>query len=142
MDDLRRQQLQELITEMDRQASQLYARLFHLEMGSRCHAFLEHVGLIGEFVNVCRDELGSGRDFAAANGHGDEAVELGPHRLGYLREKLACIYGPGFPLKLALRTTAGKLSRVRAIELRAELEALYGSDVIERLTAANPGFKG
>ena len=59
-----------------------------------CHAFIEFTGLLGEFLNVCRDAEDSGnRTWMGANVHGGH-LPMAPFRLGYLREKLACIYGP------------------------------------------------
>lgn len=58
------------------------------------HAFIEFTGLLGEFLNLCKDAEQSGcRTWMGANVHGGENLPMRPYRLGYLREKLSCIYG-------------------------------------------------
>jgi hypothetical protein len=59
-----------------------------------CHAFIEFTGLLGEFLQVCRDaEEAGNKTWMSQNVHGGEHMPMAPYRLGYLREKLACIYG-------------------------------------------------
>lgn len=91
----RRAELEATLEKMHRLSESVYWALFREEIGSECHAFLEHVGLMREFINVCRHSLARGIDYAYANGHGEGELAVQPCQLAYLREKLECIYGPG-----------------------------------------------
>lgn len=58
------------------------------------HAFIEFAGLMNEFIRVCEEAQSKGQDFPFANTHCNTVLPFKPHNLGYLAEKLNCIYGP------------------------------------------------
>jgi hypothetical protein len=61
----------------------------------QCHAFVEHMGLINEFVKVCQKTYEAGKvDFNDTNQHSSELLVMKDYNVEYLAEKLGCIYGP------------------------------------------------
>lgn len=97
----RRVELVALLAQMERARERIYWFMFAESFGSTCHAFIEHCGLMGEFINVCRRNLEKGVDFVWANVHTGRPLELQPFQVAYLREKLECIYGEGICERLS-----------------------------------------
>lgn len=64
-----------------------------------CHAFLEFTGLMNEFIQLCQDAEAAGKPWLHANVHSGEHLRLEPWHRDYVREKLACIYGPGLGIE-------------------------------------------
>lgn len=59
-----------------------------------CHGFIEFAGLMNEYISVCRATLDDGTDFTQCNTHSGAALKMQPYHVGYLTEKLDCIFGP------------------------------------------------
>lgn len=61
----------------------------------QCHAFIEHAGLLNEFIKICTQTANRPHgDFNNANIHTGEPLLIHGHNVEYLAEKFACIYGP------------------------------------------------
>ena len=73
---------------MDAVANQFYM----LAIATECHAYIEFTGLLREYCKVCRENLARGIDFRELNGHHSQRMEIQPHEIHYLKEKLNCIF--------------------------------------------------
>jgi len=58
-----------------------------------CHAFIEFTGLMNEYIKLCEEADAAGIEWVHASVHGDVHLPFQPHHIGYLNEKLECIYG-------------------------------------------------
>lgn len=86
--DERREELVVILQEMRYISELVY--MFATRIGN--HAFIEHVGLMNEYIEACRDTLNAGIDFTECSVHSGNALVLKSYRAAYLKEKLDCIY--------------------------------------------------
>lgn len=57
------------------------------------HPFIEFAGLMNEYIQACEDAQAQGVDFTECTAHTGRELPLAPYRVGYLNEKLECIFG-------------------------------------------------
>jgi hypothetical protein len=87
-----------------------YWRFFNAGIGTRAHAFLEFVGLMSKYVDICDRSAKAGIDFVHANKHGGTALEMDGHDIDYIAEKFGCIFGPVFRTRPELAKRFAKLA--------------------------------
>lgn len=57
------------------------------------HPFIEFCGLMNEYIKMCEEAFDRGEDFTEFSTHRGQHLEMKPHNLKYIREKLDCIFG-------------------------------------------------
>lgn len=57
-----------------------------------CHPFIEFTGLMNEYINCCETAHLDGIDFASCNTHVGQSLPMEPFQVGYVNEKLECIF--------------------------------------------------
>lgn len=57
-----------------------------------CHAMVEFTGLMNEFIQICERSHRAGIDFMLANTHTGQKLDIQPHNVAYINEKLECIF--------------------------------------------------
>lgn len=57
-----------------------------------CHPFIEFTGLMNEYIKCCEDAHRQGIDFASCNTHSGQDLPMPGHSVGYINEKLECIF--------------------------------------------------
>ena len=57
------------------------------------HPFLEFAGVMAAYVNSCRRAHADGIDFTECNVHSGSPLPIASFEIGYLNEKLNCIFG-------------------------------------------------
>lgn len=72
-----------------------------------CHAFIEFAGLMNEFITICSQSENRGIDWRHANTHSGEQLEIASYQVGYINEKLECIFQG---LSFASQTEGGQQS--------------------------------
>jgi hypothetical protein len=88
-----------MLAMMQATSDAFYAKAVHTGV----HSFVEFAGLMNEFIKVCTVADNSGQDFVHSNTHCGSPLPFEHYHLGYLAEKLNCIYGPGLFAKKELR---------------------------------------
>jgi hypothetical protein len=94
---------EETLQQMTAISAKFYDLVFHANMGSKAHAFVEFTGLMNEYIQICREAEKQGIDFGHANTHSGKALPMQDHQAQYLAEKLNCIYGPALLLNPSVR---------------------------------------
>lgn len=89
-------ELEEIVSRMDRISSDVYWLMFRRGIGSDAPPFLEFCGLMSKYVQVCRAAAKKGVQFPFANEHTGMALPMETYDVDYLAEKFACIFGPYF----------------------------------------------
>lgn len=116
---------QEFITRM-RAANNV---IYNILRSVGVHAFIEHSGLMSKYIDIASATMQAGVDFMVSNTHSEGALVIEAHDMGYLTEKLDCIYGP------TLR--ANKEAREAFLRgLGLEDEVVLKEDVRKHLAAA------
>lgn len=82
----------EYVKTLQAEVNAFYKRLFHLGVGGRFHAFLEWAGVMAEHLNITDDLLAGGHDAFHLNRHTAKSLPVRDFRIGYLSEKLQCIF--------------------------------------------------
>jgi len=67
---------------------------YRLAVQTQVHAFIEFTGLMNEYITLCEGAEAAGIDWLMANTHTNTPLPIKEHHVGYLAEKLDCIYGP------------------------------------------------
>src|SRR3954469_5199638 len=67
------------------------------------HAFIEFTGLMNEYIKLCVKSVEQGKDFTCANTHVGQSLPFELYPLGYLLEKIECIYGPWIAALIKVR---------------------------------------
>ncbi|MEO7326596.1 MAG: hypothetical protein ABIW82_17380 [Dokdonella sp.] len=57
------------------------------------HPFLEFAGVMASYVNSCRRAHAAGIDFTECSVHSGTPLPIESFEIGYLNEKLNCIFG-------------------------------------------------
>ena len=118
-----KEELLHQLYQMEKVAQAFYLDAVHVT--PQCHAFIEHAGLLNEFIKICRHTADQPNgDFNNANQHGGEPLLAHGFNIEYLAEKLACIYGPTLvsdeeKLKLFITKFTG-VSEAKLKELRGK----------------------
>jgi len=72
-----------------------YLALFRAEVGSRCHAFLEFVGVMQKYLDLVRELEAQGVvEPWQLNTHCAPDITVPDHHVRYLAEKIGCIFAP------------------------------------------------
>ena len=56
------------------------------------HPFIEICGLMKEYIDCCEQAHNDGIDFSACNVHSGYALPMRNYQVGYVNEKLECIF--------------------------------------------------
>lgn len=89
MSEVRKKQLEDTIEKMKKASSNFYYAAVRIEN----HPFIEFTGLMNEYIKVCEDNLKAGIDFTQCSVHTGMRMRMEEYQVGYLHEKLDCIYG-------------------------------------------------
>lgn len=98
------------------------------------HAFIEHTGLMNEYIKLCDAAVAAGIDFTCANTHLGQELPFGKHNLVYIVEKLDCIYGPTIAGHLKAQL-APDIEQIVAERVRRGVKAALEGDAVVELAA-------
>lgn len=102
-----REELRDKIEQMRAAANVFYS----LAVDIAVHPFIEHTGLMNEYIKLCEQALEAGIDYTQCNTHTGQSLPILEYNASYLGEKMNCIYGPSFVSnKEALRAFVGALT--------------------------------
>ena len=59
---------------------------------TNCHPFIEFTGLMKEYIDCCEQAHNDGIDFTACNAHSGQELPMKAYQVGYVNEKLECIF--------------------------------------------------
>lgn len=105
-------ELREMIPKMAAVSSDFYGKAVMIGV----HPFIEFCGLMNKYIDLCREAVAQGYDFASTSVHGStEALKMETHHASYLAEKFACIFSPYF-------ARAPKLWRTFVQHVEAEMQ--------------------
>jgi hypothetical protein len=69
-------------------------RFYVMATAIGCHPFIELTGLMNELIEIYRENHELGFDFTQADTHSGKGLNMKPHQMAYISEKLDCIFGP------------------------------------------------
>jgi len=79
---------QMMILRMSEASSQFYTAAIRIG----CHPFIEFTGLMNEYIKICQRAHADGIDFTQCNKHAGHHLPMMPFEVGYINEKLECIF--------------------------------------------------